>query len=276
MQWFFFFLLKGSSVNVFLPFMAAMVVLTNTAYLPYLVLRPYHRSDETPVSLEDVPVVEQQLGESKGLLSIYGLAGLYSIFWTFFGRPEFGGLTERWASFTVCINTYEFIHIFARKIIYIEVSSMHANLKTSCKRTFIAYPQSLHFLTSPHHSISLPLHIIIIQELASTDRLMFAFTVELFLFWAFQGNMVADDCRRRGVDPNAPVPTLAKIVPFLGLLFYFLWRPPLPSSRFWVSFFLRCGVDVVRLARRQISLNLKSPWCIGIRTIADFEMLKGL
>lgn len=31
---------QGSSINLFAPFMAAMVVLTNTAYLPYLVVSP--------------------------------------------------------------------------------------------------------------------------------------------------------------------------------------------------------------------------------------------
>lgn len=160
---------QGWSTNVFLPFMAAMVVLTNTAYLPYVVLRPLHRpEDEDAPTLEDVPKVERQLGESKGLLAFYGLAGVYSGLWIFFGRPEFGGMAERVASF---------------------------------------------------------------WSLISTDRLMFAFTAELVLFALFQGVMVDDDLRRRGVDPSrSRIGALAKVIPFFGLVAYFLLRPPLPGQ----------------------------------------------
>ncbi len=158
---------KDGAINLFAPFAAAGLALTNTAFLPYLVLRPLHRKEDPPVTQQDVPVVEQQLGESKPLLAVYGLAGLYSIYWAFFGRPEFGGLAERWASFT---------------------------------------------------------------DLVSSDRLMFAFTVEAVLFWVFQGALVDDDLRRRGRAPGGVLSVVAKVVPFFGLFVYMMARPPLLSD----------------------------------------------
>lgn len=161
---------KSSSVNFFLPFAAAGLALTNTAFLPYLVLRPLHKKDEACIRKEDVPQVELQLGEAKKLLAVYGLAGLYSVWWGFFARPEFGGLSERWLS---------------------------------------------------------------LMELASTDRLMFAFCVEAVLFWVFQGWLVDDDMmRRRGGKESGAlgeilVPWVAKVLPFVGLFMYMVWRPPL-------------------------------------------------
>ncbi|KAM3577111.1 hypothetical protein VYU27_001029 [Nannochloropsis oceanica] len=161
---------RSSNVNFFLPFAAAGLALTNTAFLPYLVLRPLHKKDETCVRKEDVPQVELQLGEAKKLLAVYGLAGLYSVWWGFFARPEFGGLSARWAS---------------------------------------------------------------LIEMASTDRLMFAFCVEAVLFWVFQGWLVDDDMMRRtgakksGSLGEILVPSVAKVVPFVGLFMYMMWRPPL-------------------------------------------------
>jgi hypothetical protein len=163
---------SSSSVNFFLPFAAAGLALTNTAFLPYLVLRPLHKTDEACIRKEEVPEVELQLGESKKLLAVYGLAGLYSVWWGFFGRAEFGGLSERWTS---------------------------------------------------------------LVELASTDRLMFAFCVEAALFCVFQGWLVNDDLRRRTRGREGEgwglgeviVPWVAKVVPFVGLFVYMMWRPPL-------------------------------------------------
>jgi hypothetical protein len=130
-------------------------------------VRPLH-TPETASSRDDLSKVERQLGESKGLLGAYGVAGVYSLLWIFFGRPDFGGLAERWASF---------------------------------------------------------------QDLISTDRLMFAFTVELVLFGLFQGVMVDNDLVRRGIDPaTSKIGWAAKLVPFFGLIAYFLMRPPLPGT----------------------------------------------
>jgi len=115
-----------------------------------------------------VPAFEQQLG-AKSLLGFYGLAGVYSMWWTVCGRPDVLAptLTARWASFL---------------------------------------------------------------DLVGSDRLMFAFTTELGLFALFQGALVGDDARRRGLDPKAPLVLGAKLLPFFGLFAYLMLRPPLPTE----------------------------------------------
>ena len=66
-------------------------------------------------------------------------------------------------------------------------------------------------------------------ELLSHDRLGSSFVVDLVLFSLYQGWLVDDDCRRRGVDPAAFAPaSAAKFVPFYGLAYYLGVRPPLP------------------------------------------------
>ena len=58
-------------------------------------------------------------------------------------------------------------------------------------------------------------------ELLSHDRLGSSFVVDLVLFSLYQGWLVDDDCRRRGVDPAAFAPaSAAKFVPFYGLAYY--------------------------------------------------------
>jgi len=76
-----------------------------------------------------------------------------------------------------------------------------------------------------------------LQELLGHDRLGSSFVVDLALFALFQGWLVDDDLRRRGVDPlqlsgtsNVAVLRLAaKFVPFVGLCAYLAFRPPLPT-----------------------------------------------
>jgi hypothetical protein len=68
-----------------------------------------------------------------------------------------------------------------------------------------------------------------------TDRLAHSFLVDCGVFWAFQGVLLPDDLRRRGLDPargpGAAAAALGWAVPFLGLAAYLLWRPPLlPES----------------------------------------------
>lgn len=72
-------------------------------------------------------------------------------------------------------------------------------------------------------------------DIASTDRLTFSFLVDLVYFWAFQGWLMGDDLKRRQVPQGAveekkgPSLALAKAVPFFGLVYYLLARPPLPG-----------------------------------------------
>jgi hypothetical protein len=64
-----------------------------------------------------------------------------------------------------------------------------------------------------------------------TDRLAHSFLVDCLTFWAFQGALIPDDLRRRGLDPargpGAAAVALGWLVPFLGLAGYLAWRPPL-------------------------------------------------
>ena len=70
-------------------------------------------------------------------------------------------------------------------------------------------------------------------DLLADDRLGSSFVVDLVLFACFQGWLVDDDLRRRGVDPSeaGPLAAVAKYLPFLGLCAYMGLRPPLPTRR---------------------------------------------
>jgi len=68
-------------------------------------------------------------------------------------------------------------------------------------------------------------------ELLSGDRLGTSFVVDLVLFAFFQGWLVDDDLKRRGLEATEAqgLRALAKFVPFYGLCAYLLARPELPS-----------------------------------------------
>eukprot|EP00746_Dinoflagellata_sp_MGD_P027414 gnl/MRDRNA2_/MRDRNA2_164718_c0_seq1.p1 gnl/MRDRNA2_/MRDRNA2_164718_c0~~gnl/MRDRNA2_/MRDRNA2_164718_c0_seq1.p1 ORF type:complete len:581 (+),score=94.76 gnl/MRDRNA2_/MRDRNA2_164718_c0_seq1:54-1796(+) len=70
-----------------------------------------------------------------------------------------------------------------------------------------------------------------LTELLSGDRLGSSFVVDLILFGFFQGWLVDDDLKRRGLGNLTDAPALralAKFVPFYGLCAYLVARPPLP------------------------------------------------
>ena len=77
----------------------------------------------------------------------------------------------------------------------------------------------------------LPTRLASLGELLSHDRLGSSFVVDLGLFALFQGWLVDDDLRRRGVDPTAAgaLRTAARFVPFYGLCAYLTLRPSLPT-----------------------------------------------
>ena len=77
----------------------------------------------------------------------------------------------------------------------------------------------------------LPTRLASLGQLLSHDRLGSSFVVDLGLFALFQGWLVDDDLRRRGVDPAAAgaLRTAARFVPFYGLCAYLTLRPPLPT-----------------------------------------------
>jgi hypothetical protein len=67
-------------------------------------------------------------------------------------------------------------------------------------------------------------------ELLSSDRLGTSFVVDLVLFAFFQGWLVDDDLRRRGLEPTdaTGLRAVAKFIPFYGLCAYLATRPALP------------------------------------------------
>lgn len=66
-------------------------------------------------------------------------------------------------------------------------------------------------------------------DLLSIDRVGSSFIVDLVIFGLFQGWLVDDDLRRRGVDVDngeeKVLSTVAKFLPFFGLIIYFSLRP---------------------------------------------------
>ena len=76
----------------------------------------------------------------------------------------------------------------------------------------------------------LPTRLASLGALLADDRLGSSFVVDLVLFGLFQGWLVDDDLRRRGVQPAdaGALGAVAKFVPFYGLCAYLLLRPALP------------------------------------------------
>ena len=76
----------------------------------------------------------------------------------------------------------------------------------------------------------LPTRLASLGALLADDRLGSSFVVDLVLFGLFQGWLVDDDLRRRGVQPAdaGALGAVAKFMPFYGLCAYLLLRPALP------------------------------------------------
>ncbi len=66
-------------------------------------------------------------------------------------------------------------------------------------------------------------------ELLSIDRVGSSFLVDLAIFAVFQGWLVDDDVKRRGMDGNSPLVSAAKYFPFFGMAAYLTFRNALPS-----------------------------------------------
>ena len=67
-------------------------------------------------------------------------------------------------------------------------------------------------------------------QLMSVDRVGSSFLVDLAIFAVFQGWLVDDDLKRRGVTENelGPLRSVAKFVPFFGMAAYMTLRPKYP------------------------------------------------
>lgn len=70
-------------------------------------------------------------------------------------------------------------------------------------------------------------------DLLHIDRVGSSFLVDLAIFWVFQGWLVDDDLKRRGVsgDDSLLLRNVAKYIPFLGLAAYLILRPSLPETK---------------------------------------------
>lgn len=72
-------------------------------------------------------------------------------------------------------------------------------------------------------------------ELMSIDRVGSSFLVDLAIFALFQGWLVDDDMRRRGIriddGEEAVLRNVAKFVPFFGMAAYMILRPTFPSRQ---------------------------------------------
>lgn len=69
-------------------------------------------------------------------------------------------------------------------------------------------------------------------DLLSIDRVGSSFIVDLIIFALFQGWLVDDDLRRRGVSDNEMigVRSIAKYIPFFGMAAYLTVRPSFPNE----------------------------------------------
>ena len=67
-------------------------------------------------------------------------------------------------------------------------------------------------------------------DLLRIDRVGSSFLVDLAIFGLFQGWLVDDDAKRRGMESNSPLIVAAKFVPFFGLVSYLVFRSKLISS----------------------------------------------
>lgn len=80
------------------PMLVGMQFLTSGFLLPYLFLRTPETSEE--VYREDIDgELQAKIAEWRPLGPMLGSVGSLSIWWFLFGRPEFGELSERYASF---------------------------------------------------------------------------------------------------------------------------------------------------------------------------------
>lgn len=64
------------------------------------------------------------------------------------------------------------------------------------------------------------------QEILAQDRLAYSFVIDLIFFSLFQSWLVTDDMARRQWD-NSAIIWITRLIPFIGLVIYFWFRPPL-------------------------------------------------
>ena len=70
-----------------------------------------------------------------------------------------------------------------------------------------------------------------LKEIISHDRLAFSFCVDLLYYSVFQGWLVSDDMKRRGMSEGTFSAQVARYIPFYGLVYYFLVRDQLYKEK---------------------------------------------
>lgn len=73
-----------------------------------------------------------------------------------------------------------------------------------------------------------------LMQIISSDRLAYSFAIDLLFFSLFQSWLVGDDMKRRQWH-NPTILWVTRLIPFFGLVAYFLLRPPLPIPDTTVS-----------------------------------------
>lgn len=107
------FILDGRDQKIpMIPFLIGTAFLTNVFYLPWLALR--HPNPQPP----KLPLTAlEKVGESRTLPLFMLTVVIASVFWGIFGRPEFGGLPQRWESLTLAIATDRLAYSFLLDLI---------------------------------------------------------------------------------------------------------------------------------------------------------------
>lgn len=139
---------------------------------------------------------------------LLAVVGTGAVGWGLFARPEFGDLPTRFASLYDLLAQDRCLSISTVGGIFFLL--------------FMAFNSIRVMSTS-----SLKLD----DALFHVCRLGSSFVVDLVLFALFQGWLVDDDLRRRGIEPQdaGPLGSVAKFIPFWGLSAYLALRPSLPS-----------------------------------------------
>ncbi len=144
-----------------LPFLLGTAFLTNVFFLPWVALRS---PNPIPPTLPFSRL--ERLSESRGLPLLLLTVAIASLLWAAVGRPEFGGVGDRWTSLVAIVQG---------------------------------------------------------------DRLSYSIYIDMLVFWLFQGALVPDDMARRQWHSPAAL-WIARVIPFVGLVWYLLRRPSLPQS----------------------------------------------
>jgi hypothetical protein len=244
-----------------LPFMVGTAFLTNVFYLPYLGLR---RPLDDAVAALDQPAGEGQevsaneisLAESKGLPLAMLAVFSGSVLWACFGRgAEFGDVSTRMAALVdMVLHSDRLAHSFMVDSFVFwgfqgSVPTPKQSNVSSCLplRIYVSSRLVFELIYDPRGScISYMVGRVALEHSHAISRISMTYCPAPLRSWhpfrvgrtstldcrhALQSTrwLVPDDMRRRGWD-NSGAEVVARVVPFFGLIYYLLARPPLPDQ----------------------------------------------